>query len=150
MKIKINKITLVLAGVILLVIFAGIYRTPAKPRATINGHTFALEVAQSEKEKELGLSNRDSLPQDRGMLFVFEQPSYATFWMKDMRFPIDIIFINQDRIVSIIENAPIPASKRAGLPLYRPENPSDKALEINAGLSKKYNFKKGDKVKIEF
>ena len=66
--------------------------------------------------------------------------------MKNMKFAIDIIYINNDTVVSFIQKAP-PAGTTPSI--YKPDSPADKVLEINAGLVKKYNIKTGDKVKIE-
>jgi uncharacterized membrane protein (UPF0127 family) len=116
-------------------------------KVTIKDQTFKVSIAKTEEEKQKGLSGLDSLRLDEGKLFLFEKPDTYAFWMKDMKFPIDIIFINGTKIVSITENAkPV---KSGELPIYQPTGPSDKALEINAGLSKKYNFKQGDTVTID-
>ncbi len=116
---------------------------------TIRNYTFKLYFATSSEEKQIGLSSRQSLPQDYGMLFQFGTPDYYIFWMKNMKFPIDIIFIRDNKIVSIIENAP-PLKPNDQKPLtYKPKSPADTVLEINSGLSKKYGFKIGDEVKIK-
>lgn len=117
--------------------------------ATIDNHTFKLVVASSQREKELGLSETKSLPQDQGMIFLFEKPDYYSFWMKNMTFPIDIIYVNKDRIVTIRNNVQPPKSPIENPIIYMPSDPSDKVLEIQAGLSEKYSFKKGDKIKID-
>lgn len=119
------------------------------PSATINKQTFSLSLAKKPKELEIGLSEKKSLPQNEGMLFIFEKSDYHSFWMKNMKFPIDMIFVNKNRIVTIYQNVQPSKSKEETLPIFKPEEPADKVLEINAGLSKKYNFKKGDKVKYE-
>lgn len=119
------------------------------PTITIGKQTFKLYVAKSNKEKEIGLSEKKSLPPDFGMLFSFEKPDYYSFWMKNMQFPIDILFINGKKIVKIYQNVQPPTSKEESLPIYQSEKPADKVLEINSGLSQKYNFKEGDEVKIE-
>lgn len=119
------------------------------PTATINNQAFNLKVAKTNEEKQTGLSNLSSLPQDQGMIFPFGKPDYYSFWMRDMKFPIDIIYIKENKIVTIYENLQPPKTKGETPPIYRPDEPSDTVLEINAGLSKKYNFKKGDAVKIQ-
>lgn len=119
------------------------------PTATINNHTFGLSVADSQREKEIGLSETESLAKNQGMIFIFDKPDYYSFWMKNMKFPIDIIYINKDKIVTIQTNVQPPTSPTESLIIYSSTEPSDKVLEIQAGLSKKYNFKKGDKVKYE-
>lgn len=119
------------------------------PTITINNHIFQLLVAKTPKEKEIGLSQTSILSEDKGMIFPFDKPSYYSFWMKNMKIPIDIIYIQNDEIVTIIKNAKPPSDQNENLIIYNPEKPSDKVLEIRAGLSEEYNFKKGDKVKTE-
>jgi len=116
---------------------------------TINNRTFELRVADSQKEKEIGLSATKSLQENQGMIFIFDKPDYHPFWMKNMTIPIDIIYINNDKIVTIINNAPPPKNQDENLTIYIPTEPSNKVLEIKAGLSKTYNFKKGDEVRYE-
>lgn len=118
------------------------------PVVTINSHSFKVTVASSQKDLEIGLSETKSLPQDQGMLFLFQKPGYYSFWMKNMKFPIDIIYINNDTIVTIINNAQVP-SNQINLPVYIPTGPLNKVLEIGNGLAQKYNFKNGDKVTYE-
>jgi len=147
----------VIAGLIILVL-AGLgyflVQNHIKPtqthlsRVTIDHHTFAVEVATTSAQLELGLSNRTSLSQDHGMLFAFPVKGDYTFWMRNMRFPLDIIFIDTDKLVSIKQNAP-PLDDTHKPVIYQPEKPANYVLEINAGLAQKFNFKLGDTVKIE-
>ena len=150
-----------LAFVLLLIIIAGTAFTQnyfktknfslvkKNSTATIDNHIFKLIIAGSQKEKEIGLSETKSLPEDQGMLFPFEKPDYYSFWMKNMKIPIDIIYINKDEIVTIHRNVQPPTNQNESLIIYTPDGPSDKVLEIIGGLSEKYSFKKGDKVKYE-
>ncbi len=119
------------------------------PIAVINDRTFELTVADSAEEKEVGLSKATSLPENKGMIFLFEKPDYYSFWMKNMKIPIDIIYINNDEIVTIHNNVQPPANPSESLNIYTPTEPSNKVLEIQGNLSEKYNFKKGDKVTLE-
>lgn len=116
---------------------------------TINNKKFKVELARTDKEKQIGLSNHKSLPQDQGMLFIFDKPGSYYFWMKNMKFPIDIIFIKDDKIVSISKNAKPPAQGDANPPLIKPAGEVNRVLEINAGLADKNKFKSGDSVKID-
>lgn len=145
---------------LLLVIAFGIYFYQNNPKSFqfffannkevgINNHVFKVSIAQTSEEKQIGLSNKSSLPQDQGMLFPFEKEGFYSFWMRDMKFPIDIIYIRKNKIVTIYQNVQPPKIKEENIPLYKPEEPADKVLEINAGLSQKYGFKKGDEVKIK-
>lgn len=115
---------------------------------TVNGQTIRVEVAQSEKEKQAGLSKRGKLAENKGMLFVFEKADYPAFWMKDMRFPIDIIFINDNKVVTIYKNVQNPDKDNTNLPVYRPDEPANRVLELNAGQADKYNIKEGDTITI--
>jgi len=130
--------------------FSNLGNTPSKmPTATINNHTFNLEIARTEAEKEIGLSAKKTLEQNAGMLFLFGKPSYYRFWMKNMKFPIDIIFIRNGRIVTIHKNVKPHASLNENPPIYSSSELADIVLEINSGLSEKYNFKKGDVIRLD-
>lgn len=116
-------------------------------KAVINDKTFKLLVAKTEKEKETGLSGKKSLANDTGMLFPYEQKTTPTFWMRGMLFPIDIIFVSDGKIVTLYKNVKPPSADQ-NLKLYRPTQPVDNVIEINAGLTDQYGFKEGDPVKI--
>lgn len=119
-----------------------------KTSLTINNHVIKLTVARTPKEREIGLSETKSISNDEGMIFMFENPGYYSFWMKNMKFPIDIIYINDEEIVYIEKNAQIP-TREENPTIYTPTELADKVLEIQSGLSDKYNFKKGDKIKYD-
>lgn len=144
-------IIIVFLGVIFVNIVSNNLQLPffsSQPPATvtISGHTFHAKIARSEKEKEIGLSNTLSLPQDQGMLFVFSKPDYYAFWMRNMHYPLDIIYIANKKIISIAENASTPSNPTQSLPVYKPSVPADTVLEISGGLSTKYHFAPGDSV----
>lgn len=119
-----------------------------KPSVSINNRIFNVKIAKTNEERAKGLSIYDKLPVNEGMLFTFTKADYYTFWMKDMKFPIDIIYIKDDKIVYIFQNVLAPSSEFDRLPIYKPTKKANYVLEINAGLSKKYNFKVGNEVKI--
>lgn len=119
------------------------------PKAIINNQTFDLFVAKTSKEKAIGLSEKKSLPENSAMIFVFEKPDYYSFWMKEMKLPIDIIFISKNHIVTVYHNVRPPQTPQESLPIYKPDEPADMVLEINSGLAQKYNLKKGIEVKFE-
>ena len=145
-----NKI---LAGLLILAIFLiglGLWQGLKKsPTAKINNHEFKLQIAKTAIEKEIGLSKYKNLVKDEGMLFTFEKPDYYSFWMKQMKFPIDIIYIKDGKIVTIYKNVSPPKKAAEGLLIYKPKIPSSMVLEINAGLSSKYNLKEGDRVNLD-
>ncbi|CCF85758.1 DUF192 domain-containing protein [Nitrolancea hollandica] len=119
------------------------------PQATVHirGKKFSLDVATTPSAREIGLSQTDSLPVDRGMLFLYDTPDYYQFWMKGMKFSLDILFIRDSTIITIARNVP-PPSGNAELPRYAPDEPANKVLEINAGLCNKYGIREGDTVEI--
>lgn len=115
------------------------------PTAKINNRTFKLYVAKSDKDKQVGLSKYKNIDSSQGMVFRFPKANYYPFWMKEMKFSIDIIYIKDGKIVTIYKNVPLPKTNSSPL-VYTSTAPADTVLEVNAGLSQKYNFKKGDKV----
>lgn len=117
----------------------------------IKGKTFQVEVADNFASRAQGLSFRESIEEDRGMLFVFPEAGMHGFWMKDMDFPIDIIWIQDDVIVGFSENAiPEPEKSLIDLQLYYPPRDVQKVLEVKAGVVKKFGFQVGDKVSFRF
>ena len=118
-------------------------------RVLVNDQVFRVAVAKSEKEKQIGLSKTERISENQGMLFVFDTPDYHSFWMKEMKFPIDIVYINGDKVTTVIENAKPPTDSDGSLEIYQPEDKSDKVLEVSAGVAKKYNIKKGTTIKVE-
>lgn len=111
-----------------------------------------VEIAESSEEKAKGLSGRTSLPEDQGMLFVFANKTYPSFWMIDMKIPLDIIWISDDTVIHIDENAPPqqPGQPDSNLPLYKPAEAVNYVLEVNAGFVAKNGIKVGDKVNIRY
>ncbi len=103
---------------------------------------FSVEIAETDEEKARGLMNRESLPENSGMWFIFDRPVRESFWMKDTLIPLDIIFVGEDmRIVHIKENA-VPKS----LEMISSSTPYMYVLEINAGKVAEQGIKEGDEV----
>jgi hypothetical protein len=97
---------------------------------------FLVDVADTAPERSQGLSGRPSLAPGTGMLFVFEQPGTYTFWMIEMQFPLDFVWIGADcTVLDLMENVPPqqPGQSPDDLPRYRPAAPAQYVLEINAG-----------------
>ena len=114
--------------------------------ATIGGQQFNIEIVKDDKSRQIGLSGRKSLDQNKGMLFIFEKKGIYSFWMKNTLIPLDIIYIDNDKIVYIVKNAKPEKDVKNARPIYTPTVQADKVLEINGGLSDKYKFKNGDTV----
>ena len=103
---------------------------------------FSVEYAVTDEEKARGLMDRESIPPNGGMWFVFSTPVQQDFWMKDTLIPLDIIFVGEDmKIVSIAENA-VPKS----VEMISSDEPFMYVLELNAGKVAELGIKVGDKV----
>lgn len=114
------------------------------PSVTVNNHKFSVEIADEPGERSRGLGERESICDDCGMLFLFDNPGQYAFWMKDMKFPLDFIWIAGNRVIGVDKNIPPDYSG-----ILKPEIPVDKVLEINAGVREKRKIEIGDEIKID-
>ena len=105
-----------------------------------------VEIAASSEEKQKGLSGRNFMRKNSGMLFVFSQPDLYHFWMKNMKFPIDIIWLDENlRIINIEKNiTPDSFPKK-----FTPRLPAKYVLEVNGGWSDKNKIKEGVNIKVK-
>jgi hypothetical protein len=143
------KKIIIIAAIIVLAGTAYYYfRHPIGEKAIINGHTIHLELAITEAEKEKGLGYRDSLASDSGMLFVYDHPDRYGFWMKGMRFPLDYIWINGNKVADLSRNIPQPVNDAATPVSLSPAVPADKVLEVNAGVIDSFGIRIGDLVQL--
>ena len=116
---------------------------------TYSGEKITVEVADTLKKRNLGLGKRASLKKGWGMLFVFEKRKPHRFWMKDMQFPLDIIWLDNHRIVHIIHNAK-PANSKDEPEVMTSPVPVNFVLEIAAGRAAKLRLKTGQRMKFKF
>lgn len=121
------------------------------PSLVIGGEKINLELANTPEKRSLGLSNRESLNEKEGMLFIFDkQDINPAFWMKDMNFSIDIIWINDGKVIQLDKSvpAPEPQTPEAELTLYRPVQPIDYVLEVTSGFSEENEIEVGNAVDL--
>lgn len=111
----------------------------------INDITISVEIAANQEQKTKGLSERNHLPAEQGMLFVYNESQIIRIWMKDMRFAIDIIWIDENSKIIHIENDVQPDSFPK---IFSSQEPARYVLEVNAGFAEKNNIKIGDEIKI--
>jgi uncharacterized membrane protein (UPF0127 family) len=106
--------------------------------------TFHVELARTPESRERGLMFREHMAADAGMLFLFDQPSLQTFWMKNTLIPLDMIFLSPDReIVGIVQNAePLTLTGRGV------NEPSQFVLEINGGLAAQLGIRTGQRMQF--
>lgn len=111
------------------------------------GEVIYAELAVTDQERQLGLMFRECINPDQGMLFVFEREEIHSFWMKNMNFSIDIIWLDKDkRIVHIEKN--VPPCQTENCPSYTPPVRSKYVLEIKEGYSEKYDLKLYDRIEF--
>ena len=103
-----------------------------------------LEYADTHSEQVLGLSGRDALEKDSGMLFIYDYPDTRCMWMKDMRFSLDMIWLDKDqkvlKIARSISPDTFPQTFCAGNAKY--------VIELNTGMADKLRYKVGDYIKL--
>jgi hypothetical protein len=119
------------------------------PVVRVGGAAFVVEPAVTPAQRNQGLSGRQVLAPRSGMLFIFEQEGKYTFWMKEMRFPLDLVWIGAGcTVVDLTRNVPPPAPEQTldKLPLYLPVAPARYVLEINGGEADLVGLQPGDLV----
>ena len=127
---------------------------PAPPDSavvSIGDATYRVDLAITPEERQQGLSGREHMPLDTGMLFVFEEEQVRHFWMKEMHFPLDIIWIDaQCRLVEVAANVPTPPpnADNADIPRVRSPSPARYVLELNAGEAAGNRLQPGDPVEF--
>ncbi len=126
--------------------FRQLLNLPIKQQLKIKDSFLLVEVAKTPKQIEKGLSHRSQLPPQSGMLFVFDHPYQAKFWMKNMRFPLDIIWIYQQHIVGFSLNLPPEGDHPKHI--YLAPQPVDMVLEVPAGYVQKHKLKIGDTIEL--
>jgi uncharacterized membrane protein (UPF0127 family) len=115
---------------------------------TVNGVGLVADIAETGEQRSKGLAIKDSLNEIEGMLFVFSEPRQYAFWMKDMKFPIDIIWLDSNKTVVHVEHSLDPCGP-VSCETYRPGADSLYVLETVAGFADKYGVIEGTKVKFD-
>jgi uncharacterized protein len=113
------------------------------PTARLNGNNFSIEVARTLEQRNRGLSGREQLLPEQGMLFIHEQPGKYCYWMKDMKIAIDILWFDQSRKLIHIEQNASPASYPKN---FCPPSDALYVLEIRTGMAGFTRTKLGDEL----
>lgn len=114
-----------------------------RPSLTIGGQTVRIDIADNDPERARGLGGRAGLEDTEGMLFIFENEGMHSFWMKDMRFSIDMVWLDSDkRIIYIEENV----SPETFPQSFGPSELSRFVIELPAGWIKSHNVRVGETV----
>lgn len=118
------------------------------PLALPSGSSLTVEVMVEDADRAMGLMFRPSLPADRGMLFVFERVGFHGIWMKNCRFPIDIVWLDEERrVVHVAES--VPHCEKDPCPVYSPMRAALYVLEINAGQARREGLSVGATLDFE-
>lgn len=113
----------------------------------IGNSNIVVEIARTDAEQERGLGGRSALGAYNGMVFIFDPPTIPGFWMKNMNFPIDIVWISENRVIGVVENAdPQIGVPENELKIYTPPSSVDSVIELHAGAFTASNAKVGDEV----
>jgi|SRR3989344_840572 len=120
---------------------SSVVAAPPTARVSLGGATLDVFVADTPQEQKQGLGGREALLPDQGMLFVFPESGMHTFWMKDMHFSIDILWIGEDgTIVSTLSSV----SPETYPKVFAPKQPARYVLETNAGFVAEHDIREGD------
>lgn len=158
---QVSKKTLTYILIIFLIIGTGVaawmhssQELSTEPEATtqnqlkvlkVNDQCVTLAVSDTKKERNLGLSTRDDLPDNQGMLFLFDRSGKHGFWMKDMNFSIDIIWLDENNRVVYVEQSISPETYPK---TFEPAKNAKKVVELNAGFVNQENINRGETLKI--
>lgn len=123
-------------------------RAPLVIEQGIRRATVQAELAETARQREIGLMHRESLPEDAGMLFIYPEAARLTFWMKDTRIPLSIAFISAQGVITEILDMDSP---RPGQPprIYTSRERNRYALEVNQGWFRKKGIEPGARVRLE-
>ncbi len=109
--------------------------------------TVLVEIADTPKERDRGLMDRDALEEGKGMLFVFKEPEMLSFWMKNTRIPLEILYFDQQgEFVNVASMVPCTADP---CPRYEAAALSQYALEVNPGFRETHKIGVGWKLDMK-
>lgn len=128
--------------IVLTAVLSGCSQTPEKKSIKINNHKINIEIADTPEEQYRGLSERENLCENCGMLFQFPDKRKVDFVMRDMKFDLDIIWISDNKIIKIDKNLPAEGSEPKNI--YNSDSLINQVLEVNAGFCDQNNIKTGD------
>ena len=118
-----------------------------EPYVVLKGERFTVELAETREQQSLGLMFRDSMPDDHGMLFLFPVEARRSFWMRNTRIPLDILYFNTHlELVSVAANAQ--PCRTQSCPTYPSGKPARYVLELNAGKAEQLGVSPGDRMEL--
>ena len=146
---KILILILVLFLILFLILFFGVFSKKKQSQVCFNNHCFEIEIAQTLTQRAKGLMFREGLEKNQGMLFVFKTEKKHSFWMKNLSFPLDIIWLDKNKEVVFISSNNQPCDNLKCVAIKPSEN-AKYVLEINKGIVEEIDLKIGDKLIFEY
>jgi len=107
--------------------------------------TIEVAVAESEEDRNMGLMDVNDLPEDRGMLFIFEEPQPLSFWMANTPLPLDIIFVDGQKKIVRIHHDTEPFSQKQ----YSSGTDAQYVVETNGGFCVSHDIQEGGRISFE-
>ena len=111
----------------------------------VDNLAISVTVAKNKEDRQKGLSGTRSLDELQGKLFVFEKEDYYGIWMKDMNYPLDILWIDNNFEIIYIEEDVEPSTYPT---IFTPKKPARFVLEMNSFFTESFNIKVGDRVTL--
>ena len=112
-----------------------------------DGFSVTAELAVTPESRARGLMFRDRIEEDQAMLFLFEGEDIHPFWMKNMRFPIDILWLDRERRI-IHQEVSVPPCLREPCPSYAPPGPAAYVLELQSGFAEAHGLRESDRLEF--
>lgn len=137
------KYLIILSVVIGFLTFLSWKNKPIFQKIKIGDAIINAELADKPAKQIKGLSGRNEIKKNSGILFIYNKPGFYSIWMKDMKFPVDIVWIDENKKIIGIENEVKPESFPKS---FKPPSPAKYALETNSGFAEKYGIEAGKMV----
>jgi uncharacterized membrane protein (UPF0127 family) len=126
-----------LVGVVIFATTRGVGAEPSVVPLTLpSGKVLQVEVMVKDEDRAMGLMFRPSLAEDRGLLFLFESLDFHGIWMKNCKFPIDILWLDADKKIVHVQESAAPCAKEP-CPVYSPLRRASFVVELNAGQARR-------------
>lgn len=119
----------------------------AGPTIRFGDRIIPVEVADTTESRRIGLSGRQSLAPDTGLVLAWPKPTQVSIWMPDMNFAIDVIFVRAGKVVALYADAQ-PCPPNGNCPTFGPDTPVDYVLEVPAGSAARWGLKAGDAIAL--
>lgn len=121
---------------------------PISATAKMGEEVIELEVTRTPEQQAMGLMYRTALPDNRGMLFDFQPPQTVSFWMKNVKIPLDMVFLREGVVKAIALN--VPPCTSTPCPTYGPNTLIDRVIELRGGRAAELGLKVGQRVEVRF